>query len=521
MARSASFRTKLLVAFVGLAVGTAAAVLHQAWRHAREAQLEELQELLKATTAAIAPGIDGDAHAALDPGASDVARQPAWLELARVAARLKASSALFQEVYTISVLNEREPGVGRFVYAEKKAEVGKDYKYSRFPCMVRGLAGPCADTEIVEDEYGTTLSGYAPIHDRSGRTVALLGVDVDGSTVHAMRGKLLGILALGALGAALAGAVVAWFFASRISRPIEALTVGFDRVAEGDYDTRVRWDKPDEFGRLAGQFNRMVEGLGERQRLKQALHIAMEIQQNLLPATAPSVDGVDLAGFSDYCDETGGDYFDYPRTWAMPGGRVALTIGDVTGHGIGAALLMAAGRAVLRSHSDRDISPGELLSIANRHLARDATQGKFMTLFYGVLDPVHGTLTFANGGQGGTFVVRAASGTVEVMEASAPPLGVIDGIPFADATVEGIRPGDVVVLGTDGIWETLDAAGEQFGMERFHALAVAHAKEGAVAISRAIRAAVEAHLGAGSQADDVTLIVAKLDPAAKTATATS
>ena len=144
-----------------------------------------------------------------------------------------------------------------------------------------------------------------------------------------------------------------------------------------------------------------------------------------------------------------------------------------------------------------------------------------MTLFYGVLDPVHGTLTFANGGQGGTFVVRAASGAVVVMEASAPPLGVIDDIPFADATVEGIRPGDVVVLGTDGIWETLNAAGEPFGMERFHALAVAHAKEGATEISRAIRAAVEAHLGAGSQADDVTLIVAKLDPAAKAATATS
>ena len=380
--------------------------------------------------------------------------------------------------------------------------------------MVRGLQASAADPDIVHDADGASLSGYAPIRDRSGRVVAQLGVDVDGATVEAMRGRLLGVLALAALGAALAGSAVAWFFASRISRPIAAMTVGFDQVAGGDYDTRVRWEKRDEFGRLAGQFNKMVEGLGERQRLKQALQIAMEIQQHLLPSAPPAVAGVDLAGFSDYCDETGGDYFDFPRTWAVPGGRIALTVGDVTGHGIGAALLMAAGRAVLRSHSDRDISPGELLAIANSHLARDATQGKFMTLCYAVLDPAKGTLTFANGGQGGCFLIRAATGAVVEMEACGPPLGVIDGIPFADTTIEGIRAGDVVVLGTDGIWETLGATGEQFGMERFHALAVTHAGKPAAEISRLIRADVETYLGAGAQNDDVTLIVARLDPSA-------
>ena len=95
MARPVSFRTKLLLAFVGLAVLTAAAVLHQAWQKSRAAQLEELQELLKATTAAIAPGIDGDAHAALDPSDPRVTEQPAWRRIAEVAARLNASSSLF------------------------------------------------------------------------------------------------------------------------------------------------------------------------------------------------------------------------------------------------------------------------------------------------------------------------------------------------------------------------------------------------------------------------------------------
>ena len=256
----------------------------------------------------------------------------------------------------------------------------------------------------------------------------------------------------------------------------------------------------------------MAEGLEERRRLKHALELAMEIQQSLLPPGPPEAPGIDVAGFSDYCDETGGDYFDYPATRPLADGRLALTIGDVTGHGIGAALLMASGRAALRSQSERDEGPGTLLDVVNRHLLRDASAGKFMTLFYGILDPAKGTLSYANAGQGGCFVVHAATGVVEELEACGPPAGVIGGIPFADTLVTGLVPGDVVVLGTDGIWETVDASGAHFGMERFHDLARDRAREGAGSIADAIRLAVEEYRGAGPQTDDVTLVVAKLDP---------
>jgi serine phosphatase RsbU (regulator of sigma subunit) len=508
-----SFRTKLVVAFVALAVVTAAVMLHQAWRRARAAQLEDLRVLLRTTTSTIAPEVDGDAHERLDPKAPGVLADPEFLRLRALAARARAANPRVKEVYTISTSGRSAgtSGKGRIVLSETDAEVGRDYDYARFPAMVRCLTQgePTADEDVSVDEYGASLSGYAPIRNAAGKVVGLLGVDVDGTTVQEMRSQLLGLLALGSLGAVLAAGALGWAFARRISRPVQLLASATDRVAAGDYDTRVHWESGDEFGRLSGHFNRMVEGLEERQRMRQAMQVAMEIQQHLLPEAPPSLEGVDVSGFSDYCDETGGDYFDYPRTWQVPGKRLALTVGDVTGHGIGAALLMSTGRAVLRSHAQRDVPPGELVGIVNHHLAEDAAAGKFMTLYYGVLDPGAGTLVYANAGQGGCFVVRA-DGKIETMAACGPPAGVVDGLSFVEGRVEGLRQGDVVVLGTDGIWETVDAKGELFEMERFEAVARANASRSAKEIADAIRAAVETHRGTGPQTDDVTLVVAKL-----------
>ena len=518
MAIKTSFRTKLVLALCGLSFLTAAVVLHAAWRRARESQIDNLRRLLEAVAAAVAPTIDGDAHAAFDPTQTGAATQPYEVELRKMGARVRAAHGRFKEVYTLGRLEEPGPGKGRLVLAEKDDELGKVYDYARFPAMVKALGGPASDEDLTEDEYGLTLSGYAPIRDAAGRTVGLLGIDVDAETVAAMRARLLEIFGVGILGAALFSGAVGFLLAARISRPVRVLSEAMDRVAAGDLGTRATWDSRDEFGRLAKIFNRMVEGLEERQRLKQSLALAMEIQQNLLPAGPPTVTGVDVAGFSDYCDETGGDYFDYPRTWEVPGGRVALTIGDVTGHGIGAALLMSTGRAVLRSHAERDVAPGrmlgpgELLGVVNRHLAHDATSGKFMTLYYGVLDPDAGTLVYANAGQGGCAVLHVADGRWEEMGAGAPPAGVVDGIAFPEACVEGIRPGDVIVLATDGVWETADASGAHFGFEGLERVVRANAARSAHELADAVRAAVERHRGTGPQADDVTLVVAKLLP---------
>jgi serine phosphatase RsbU (regulator of sigma subunit) len=502
-----SFRAKLAIALLLLGVGTTAVALHFAWRRGRAVQLESLRSLLRTTTAAVSAEIDGDAHAALPLDAS-AWRDRRHARLRALAERLKRANPRFREVYTVSVLDPPGPGKGRFLLAEEPEEIGVEYDYARFPAMVRGLEGPSADEDLLRDEYGRTISGYAPIRASDGRVVGILGIDVDASTVAAMRSHLRWLLLWSGLAATALAGLAAWFLSRRIAKPVAELAAGTDRVAAGDFDARLEGRTGDEFERLFEQFNRMAAGLEDRQRLKQAMALAMEIQQGLLPASPPRVPGVDLAAVADYCDETGGDYFDWPA-WPLPGGRVAITVGDVTGHGIGAALLMASGRAVLRSHAERGETPGEILAHVNRALVRDASAGKFMTLFYGVLDPAAGTLVWANAGQGGC-AVRRGDGTLVEMPASAPPLGVVPDVPFPEARVDGLRPGDLVVLSTDGVWETAGAGGDLFGVERMHATVAAAAGGTAAEVLAAVVSAAARHRGDGPQTDDVTMVVARL-----------
>jgi HAMP domain-containing protein len=403
------FRTRLAVAFALLALATTATTVLLSYRRAKEARLETLRGLLVSTATAAAEGVDGDAFARLDPASPALRESPAWRAALAHAARVKASHPAFREVYALRVPDDGALDACRIVLAEKTSEMGAPYDASRFPAMCRAARGEAgADERITSDEYGSTLSGYAPIRDGKGRTVGLVGIDIDATTIQEMWRDSFDIIAgIGGVAIGL-GAGLGWFFARRISRPVHEIARAMDRVEAGDLSTRVPPLPDDEVGRLGVQFNRMAEGLEERQRLKQSLLLAMEVQQKLLPAGPPTVPGLDVAGRSDYCDETGGDYFDYPRTWEAPGGRLALTLGDVTGHGIGAALLMSTARAVLRASCEGEGAPGGILSTVNRHLARDSTQGRFMTLFYGVLDPRSGVLRYGNAGQGGCFVLRAA-----------------------------------------------------------------------------------------------------------------
>jgi serine phosphatase RsbU (regulator of sigma subunit) len=509
-----SFRTKLALAFFLVGAGGSVLVMTTTFRRARAAQLEGLRDLLLTQAAVAAPEVDGD-RLARRAAPTDAAKDETLDRLRALGARILASNPKFREVYAIAV--DPSTGAGRIAYDSDPADEGKPYDVRRVPAMRRALAAPgapAADDDLVEDAYGVTLSGYAPIRDGAGRTVGLLGIDVDGSTVRAMRRELWALLAGGTVAALVLGALLAWLVSARISRPVAALSDGVDRVAHGDLHTRVDPALPDEFGVLASHFNAMVEGLEERERIKQALHVASEIQQSLFPDAPPDVPGLDVSGTSDYCDETGGDYYDWPRILPLPRGRVAFAVGDVTGHGIGAALLMASGRAVLRSRAESDTPPGELLGFVNRHLVQDTAAGKFMTLFYGVLDAAGGTIVYANAGQGGCFVYRAAEGRFEDMPATAPPLAVIDGMQVPERRVEGLRPGDLVVLGTDGIWEAQDPDRELFEMDRYREAVRANASRTALEVQKAVMDAVVAYRRGAPQTDDITLIVAKLGPRA-------
>ncbi len=280
------------------------------------------------------------------------------------------------------------------------------------------------------------------------------------------------------------------------------------RLAAGDFNAKVNIRSSDELIRLGQIFNSLGDSLKEREQLKQSLALAKEIQQELLPASAPATTGFDIVGTSHYCDETGGDYYDFISLQEKDVECTGLAIGDVSGHGIGSALVMAAARGILRSladHNPLELTP--LFASLNRHLSRDTADDSFMTLFYGVLNPSTRRLCWLSAGQAPIFLYRNR----EVIElgSSGIPLGIIDDADYGKTSHIEFSPGDILFLGTDGIWESRNPAGEMFGTERLKELLRIHAEQNAETIADCIIATLMSFRGNMPQDDDITLLIVK------------
>jgi sigma-B regulation protein RsbU (phosphoserine phosphatase) len=281
-----------------------------------------------------------------------------------------------------------------------------------------------------------------------------------------------------------------------------------ERVTNGDLSRLVPVATRDEFGLIAGHTNTMIKGLRHRLQLISALKLAEEVQRTLLPAGPPKVPGLDLAGTSIYCNETGGDYYDYIL---LPGSRLGVVVADVSGHGIDAALFMASARAFLLSEAHLFKSPSLLARDVNRYLTRDsAPTGRFMSMFFLEIDPAAKTLRWARAGHEPAVMYSPASEDFQELGGDGMALGVVDDTDYRDYQQQGWEPGSVVVVGTDGITETRNRSGELFGSARTREIIRAHAAGSAADIQSAVIAAVEAFRGNTPQEDDVTLVVVKL-----------
>lgn len=304
--------------------------------------------------------------------------------------------------------------------------------------------------------------------------------------------------------------VVAGLLASRhFTWPVKQLAAAADRIATGDLDTQVHIRTADELEQMGRAFNAMVPKLRDRLRMRQSLSVAMQVQQSLLPAKPPTLPGLDIAGQSIYCDETGGDYYDFLTVEPVSSHAVAIAVGDVTGHGIAAALLMATGRALIRSHLDDPHPLADTFTRVNRHLTIDRLPGRFMTLYCLVIDTQTRTLRWTSAGHDPAIVYQPHDGTFSQWAGEDVPMGIDGNWTYHESAHEGWTAGDVAVIGTDGIWECRSPAGEQFGKDRLRDVIREHADDTAHAISDAIVAAVHAHRGDGPQEDDITLVVVK------------
>ncbi len=295
----------------------------------------------------------------------------------------------------------------------------------------------------------------------------------------------------------------------KVTHPIMQLTTAANQLAEGNFDARVEIHTDDELENLGHIFNEMGVSLKERDEMKQSLALAKGIQQQLLPNAAPDCPNFDLSARSLYCDETGGDYFDFIELKNSKTLQFGLAVGDVSGHGIGPALVMATARGVLHSLVDRQPSNLEVLaSELNNHLYRDTADAYFMTLFYGVLDPAERSLHWISAGHAPTFLYRS-DGHIEELDSSGIPLGIIEKTNYEMASVIKFTEGDILLIGTDGIWETRDTAEEMFGTKRVHELLIQYANADADTIADQLISDLDSFRGEHSRDDDITLMVVK------------
>jgi serine phosphatase RsbU (regulator of sigma subunit) len=237
-----------------------------------------------------------------------------------------------------------------------------------------------------------------------------------------------------------------------------------------------------------------------------ALNLAQEVQQNLLPQRPPGLEFIDIAGRSLYCDETGGDYFDFLE---ISGNRMGVVVGDVTGHGVSAALLMASVRGFLRARANLPGSTAEIISGVNRLTSIDTAEtGQFMTLFYLVLELQSRRINWVRAGHDPGLLYCPETDRFEELAGAGLALGVDEDWEFEDYS-RTVKPGQIVLLTTDGIFEAHNPAGEMFGKARFKEVVRQNCGLESEGLRKAIFEAVTEFRGAEPQEDDITLVILK------------
>ena len=358
------------------------------------------------------------------------------------------------------------------------------------------LAGEAPDTELA------TFLNATP------RTVHRQVVSSDAEIDTAAWGALVAI-ALLLLDIYVVAMIMAVFLIYGLSRAVNRLSKATAAVQEGDFSARIPVRRRDQVGQMQRDFNKMAASLEElvaaaaqKESLEKELQIARELQQNLLPASLTTTEGVEIASYFEPSAAIGGDYFDILR---LDETRLAVVVADVSGHGLSAGLRMAMLKAALSMLVEQELPPSEIFAKLN-HMVRSeqsAAPGRpLVTATLSLFDPRSGKLEIHNAGHAPTYLLRG--GEVEEFVLPSSPLGAL-GDRYASREID-LVPGDVIVWLSDGLIEAVDEEEDSFGYER-----IVDALRGPAGSASEVRdrllSRVAEHTGSVPAADDRTLVV--------------
>ncbi len=319
-------------------------------------------------------------------------------------------------------------------------------------------------------------------------------------------------------GALLVGALLA----RSITRNIHALSVGTDRLRQGDFSTTIPIRNRDQLGELAESFNMMARGIedllreqAEKQRLEEELRIARQIQMSLLPQGAVSHPGLRISALCLPATEVGGDYYDL---LPLSESRLAVLVADVSGKGTSAALYMAELKGLVLSLSRIYDSPARLLGEANRILSANMDARSFVTMTYAVVDTAERTMRYARAGHNPILHLEAATGRTRMLAPAGLGLGIDPGGRFEEILEEAVLPlrsGDVFLFFTDGLTEAMNERSELFGELRLRELMESAGEAGdgtpVAELKERILAEIRRFVGSAAPQDDLTLVILKVE----------
>ncbi len=249
----------------------------------------------------------------------------------------------------------------------------------------------------------------------------------------------------------------------------------------------------------------LMEHYVAKQEMQRAMEIAREIQRGLLPSGPPLITGFDVAGFSESADDTGGDTFDFLQ---LQDGRWLIVVADASGHGVGPALVIAQTRAMLRAIAMQGRDVSTILATSNDLLCRDL-QGRFVTCFLGMVDPITGGVTYASAGHGPLLFYDYDTDEFDELPSTGLPMGVMEDADYSQVVARQFAPGDFAAITTDGFFEAANAEGEMFGMARLRQLLRDNRDLPSADMISVICKAVDEFTVGLRQADDLTVIIAK------------